>query len=127
MKDTQSNLTYGDPSSWAATIWKALHAYREDLIPEGDEMFDDQWSEITTAMAWIEEEINTSSNSISISWNTEDVIEQAKPEKLTEDEAWEVLQATEHRHDASIGINWDVLQCHIDDLVQARERAAVDK
>ena len=37
--------------------WEALHSYREDLIPEGDEMYDDQWSDICTAMAWIDEAI----------------------------------------------------------------------
>lgn len=38
-------------------IWDALHAYREDCIPEGDLMYDQQWDEICTAMAHIEDEI----------------------------------------------------------------------
>lgn len=37
------------------TIWDALWAYREDLIPEGDEGYDDQWNDITYAMAKIHE------------------------------------------------------------------------
>lgn len=37
------------------TVWDALHAYREDLIPEGDEAYDSQWDDICTAMAWITE------------------------------------------------------------------------
>jgi hypothetical protein len=37
------------------TVWEALHAYREDSIPESDPMYDVQWSDITTAMAWITE------------------------------------------------------------------------
>jgi hypothetical protein len=38
-------------------IWDALTAYREDLIPEGDEMYDKQWDDICTAMAWITEDL----------------------------------------------------------------------
>jgi hypothetical protein len=36
-------------------IWEALQAVRDDLIPEGDESYDEQWEEICTSMAWIEE------------------------------------------------------------------------
>tara|TARA_Y100001972_G_C7471434_1_gene240021 strand:+ start:216 stop:413 length:198 start_codon:yes stop_codon:yes gene_type:complete len=32
-------------------IWDALHSFREDCIPEGDFMYDEQWDEICTAMA----------------------------------------------------------------------------
>ena len=34
-------------------IWDALHGYREDCIPEGDLLYDDQWDQICTAMAHI--------------------------------------------------------------------------
>lgn len=44
-----------DPNTWVETVWGALHAYREDLIPEGDEMYDDQWDDICSAMGWISE------------------------------------------------------------------------
>lgn len=40
------------------TIWRALHAYREDCIPEGDEAYDEEWSDICTAMAVIQEDLN---------------------------------------------------------------------
>lgn len=46
-----------DVNSWLSTIWMALHSYRETLIPEGDEMYDREWDEICTAMAWIEEDL----------------------------------------------------------------------
>lgn len=36
-------------------IWKALHAYREDCIPEGTPAYDQDWEDICTAMAWITE------------------------------------------------------------------------
>jgi hypothetical protein len=41
-------------------IWDALEAYREDLIPEGDEQFDEIWSDICTAMAVIQEDLGVS-------------------------------------------------------------------
>ena len=44
-----------DPNTWVETVWDALHAYREDLIPEGDEMYDDQWDDICSEMGWISE------------------------------------------------------------------------
>jgi hypothetical protein len=39
------------------TVWDALHAYREDLIPEGDEQFDEIWDDVCLAMAVIEENL----------------------------------------------------------------------
>ena len=43
-------------------IWDALHAYREDLIPEGDSYFDKEWDEICTAMANIQESLDDPTN-----------------------------------------------------------------
>jgi hypothetical protein len=45
-----------DTESWLETIWSALHAYRNDR--EGNPNYDEEWSDICTAMAWIEEELN---------------------------------------------------------------------
>lgn len=53
-----TDLTRGDTDSWFETIWDALHGYREDCIPEGDEAYDEQWSDICTAMAWLREELH---------------------------------------------------------------------
>jgi hypothetical protein len=47
----------GDPKSWVDAVWEALAGFREDCIPEGDPAYDEQWSDICTAMAWIEEEL----------------------------------------------------------------------
>jgi hypothetical protein len=47
-------------------------------------------------------------------WSIEDV-QEVRPD-LTDDQCWEVLQATRRYHDATIGINWDVLSCHADML-----------
>ena len=51
---------------------------------------------------------------ISITWSTEDV-QEVRPD-LTEDQAWQVLQAAKEHHDATIGINWSVLECHAEML-----------
>jgi hypothetical protein len=47
-------------------------------------------------------------------WSIEDV-QEVRPD-LTEEQCWEVLQHVRHDHDATIGINWDVLSCHADML-----------
>lgn len=43
-------------------IWNALGSYRESLIPEGIPEYDNQWSDICTVMAKIEEEIEAWEN-----------------------------------------------------------------
>jgi hypothetical protein len=50
-----TNATSGDTVEALTVIWEALQAVRDDLIPEGDESYDEQWEEICTSMAWIEE------------------------------------------------------------------------
>ena len=46
-----------DTKQQISIIWDALEAYRFDLIPEGDEQFDEIWDEVCTAMAVIEENL----------------------------------------------------------------------
>ena len=48
---------------------------------------------------------------ICIEWSSEDVLHQAEQDKveLTEEQAIEILEILEHKHDATIGINWDVI------------------
>ena len=51
-------VTRNNPESWLDRIWDALHAYREELIPEGACIsFDEEWDELCTAMAWLREEL----------------------------------------------------------------------
>jgi hypothetical protein len=45
-------------------------------------------------------------------WTIADV-QSVRPD-LSDRQAWEVLQAADRQHDASVGINWEVLQCHAD-------------
>lgn len=56
-KPTASNLRANDRQSMLDTIWDALECYREDCIPEGQDHYDEVWSDICTAMAWIEEDL----------------------------------------------------------------------
>src|ERR1700729_1458993 len=51
---------------------------------------------------------------IGVVWCIEDV--QSVRPNLTDDQAWEGLQAVERRHDPEIGINWVTLEIFADDL-----------
>jgi len=42
-------------------VWQALHAYREDLIPEGDSDYDATWERVCEAMARVEEALGIDS------------------------------------------------------------------
>lgn len=53
-------------------------------------------------------------NQIAIIWNIEDV-QEVRPH-LTEEQAWQVLQASKCQHDANLGINWHTLESHADFL-----------
>lgn len=54
-------------------------------------------------------------------WHIDDVIEQANCIELTEQEARDVLAMVSKRHDCNIGINWEVIQYWIDQIVEERE------
>ena len=58
--------------------------------------------------------IPTARREIAAGWSIEDV-QEIRPD-LTDEQAWDVLQAVLQHHDATIGINWDVLQYHADKL-----------
>jgi len=52
---------------------------------------------------------------ISINWSVEDVLAQAEQDEveITAQEAKEILQWIDNKHDASIGVNWDVISVYI--------------
>jgi hypothetical protein len=52
--------------------------------------------------------------SISIEWEVDDVLE--LDDELTEAQCEKVLRMAEKKHDANVGINWDVLQYWIDEI-----------
>jgi hypothetical protein len=55
------------------------------------------------------------SDKIALVWGVEDVIEQAKSQgkRVSKERAREVLQTILHHHDASIGVNWDVISASL--------------
>ena len=59
---------------------------------------------------------------ISITWTDADVIHQAEDigETLTEQEVSDILELMEKDHDATIGINWDVISFYIDKVIEER-------
>jgi hypothetical protein len=56
---------------------------------------------------------------ISIGWCIEDV-QSIRPD-LTDEQATEVLLRIERKHDANIGVNWDVLQAWADEMFPNKE------
>lgn len=52
---------------------------------------------------------------ITVIWCVDDIIHLAKSlgKVVSRDRAVEILQEIEHRHDASIGINWDVISYYL--------------
>jgi len=58
----------------------------------------------------------TLSETISIVWHVDDVLEQAKQRniKISRDQATHLLHRMDAKHDATIGINWEVIDCYLD-------------
>lgn len=54
-----SSITRNNYDGQLDLIWNALHFYREHGIPEGDLNYDDEWSDICSAMAWIKEDLDS--------------------------------------------------------------------
>jgi hypothetical protein len=61
------------------------------------------------------DELLANRRQIATIWGIEDV-KQVRPD-LSDDQAWEVLQAAKDGHEADIGINWSVLECHAEMLI----------
>lgn len=55
------DITRGNPKGWVNLLWHILECYREDCIPH--EEHDDEWDEICTVMAWLEEELGLQEDS----------------------------------------------------------------
>mgnify|MGYP003631546617 FL=1 len=55
-------MTEQEKKNALSIVWDALHGFREDSIPEGqDKMYDEQWDEICGVMANITEELGLNS------------------------------------------------------------------
>ena len=83
-------------------------------------LLDDQRDRIQYAMRLLmdREDKDLALYKISVSWNVDDVL--SLDDSISFDECIYVLDSAKKYHDANHGINWDTLQCHIDDLVEAK-------
>ena len=61
---------------------------------------------------------------IEIRWSTEDVLMQADNMniELTEEQADDILDNMLHHHDACVGINWEVIEFHIDNYIEQNNK-----
>lgn len=63
-------------------------------------------------------------------WSAVDVKAQIKDYKreisLTDAEINEIIEAMDHGHNACVGINWDVIDCHINMYLAERSKKDVD-
>mgnify|MGYP003654194346 CR=1 FL=1 len=65
-------------------------------------------------------------DTISLQWCVLDVKQQlkdrGKKEKLNVEECRAVLGRCLHRHDATMGLSWDIMDIHIDDILEERNK-----
>ena len=62
--------------------------------------------------------IDQTNAEISIVWGVEDVIAQAEESgiEITDDQAYKLLTHMKRNHDAESGINWDVIDCYLQNM-----------
>lgn len=54
-------------------------------------------------------------NRIAIVWGVEDIVDRAKDlgKRISKNKAHEILEEIHHHHDATLGINWDVIDTYL--------------
>jgi hypothetical protein len=54
-------------------------------------------------------------NRIAIVWGVEDIVDRAKDlgKRISKSKALEILNKVHHNHDATLGINWDVIDTYL--------------
>ena len=70
-------------------------------------------------------------DTISFDWSVLDVRQQLKDRnikiKFSAEDCREVLDRCLRRHDASLGMSWDIMDCHIDDLLDEKKPLILTK
>lgn len=70
-------------------------------------------------------------NTVSFDWCVTDVKQQLKDRnikiKFSIEDCREVLDRCLRRHDASLGMSWDIMDCHIDDVLDEKEPLILTK
>lgn len=70
---------------------------------------------IEVAHEYVEQDhVLADDDEIAITWTVDDVMYER--EDLSESQAREVLKAVKRNHDAEIGVNWDVIRTHADEM-----------
>ena len=54
------NIRSKHPNEWIDLIWEVCHLYRQ-ITEDASSYSEEEWNEITTAMAWIEESLKEAS------------------------------------------------------------------
>jgi hypothetical protein len=54
------NIRSKHPKEWIDLIWEVCHLYRQ-ITEDASSYSEEEWNEITTAMAWIEESLKEAS------------------------------------------------------------------
>lgn len=59
---------------------------------------------------------------ISITWHVDDIKERDKDDKLSIDDCKQILDMMRRHHNADIGINWEVIDWHIEHYLTENKR-----
>ncbi|WP_208095819.1 hypothetical protein [Paenarthrobacter sp. MSM-2-10-13] len=99
----------------------------EDRILELARMaLDEPWADVQGCATVLAKEIIQSfynpSTQVAVIWSIEDV--QGLASELSDEQAMEVLEDAKNHHDASVGMNWDVLEYYVERSVINAEAAA---
>ena len=91
-------LAHNDQASWFKTIWNALHAGQEAEGNFGLEEDTQEWNDICTAMAWIQEALESKDKRVTqlIRYNSEQIVRR-RFEKAKADIYQKALQTIEDR------------------------------
>lgn len=104
---------------WSGHVGHQLEAkagLREYVLGEEKE---EKETTIVVRCVTCDTQVDEYGHEVAIRWNVEDVQSLAK---LTLGEAEVVLEELEHEHDATVGINWDVMESIITHLFPEVER-----
>ena len=102
----EKGITFADIAIWGV----------ESIKPVKVEAYDEKLDQHRVLMNLDEEREYEKANSIQISWHIDDVKATAEQMDIakTDEDAREILEIVERRHDANLGISWDVIEAHID-------------
>ena len=87
-----------------------------------DDLFDKNWHELEDLISnKLDNQHNQQDkNSIFIFWHISDIFNQAKERniRISLEDARNMLQEIKDNHDATIGINWNVIDTYLDEYVR---------